>query len=115
SVLSSVWFNPYYTLPELCRILTYNSESFISSDKVNLIGDSFAQTLKDNTEYQMPFYVLQGDHDDPCGIIKNYYDSVTAPDKDFRYLENGGHMSPMLRSEELAAFVHDIAEKQRNS
>ncbi|MBO4877139.1 MAG: alpha/beta hydrolase [Ruminococcus sp.] len=115
SVLSSVWFNPYYTLPELCRILTYNSESFISSDKVNLIGDSFAQTLKDNTEYQMPFYVLQGDHDDPCGIIKNYYDSVTAPDKDFRYLENGGHMSPMLRSEELAAFVHDIAEKQLDS
>ena len=115
SVLSSVWFNPYYTLPELCRILTYNSESFISSDKVNLIGDTFAQTLKDNTEYQMPFYVLQGDHDDPCGIIRNYYDSVTAPDKTFRYLENGGHSSPLLRSEELAAFIHEIAEKQRNS
>lgn len=115
SVLSSMWFNPYYTLPELCRILTYNSESLISSDKVNLIGDSFAQTLKDNTEYQMPFYVLQGDHDDPCGIIHNYFDSVTAPDKDFRYLESGGHISTMLRSDELAAFIHGIAEKQRNS
>ena len=63
----------------------------------------------------MPFYVLQGDHDDPLGIIRNYYDSVTAPDQEFRYLENGGHTSTMLRSGELAAFVHEIAEKTKES
>ena len=114
-VFSSVWFNPYYTLPELCKILTYDYDNNSYTDKIDLLCEDFAQTLKDNTEYQMPFYVLQGDHDDLCGIIKNYYDSVTAPDKDFRYLENGGHMSPMLRSEELAAFVHEIAGKQKNS
>ncbi len=111
-LLSSVWCNPYYTLPELCRILTYDYENNSYSDKIEMLSDDFAQTLKGNTEYQMPFYVLQGDHDDPCGIIRNYYDSVTVPDKTFRYLENGGHSSPLLRSEELAAFVHDIAEKK---
>ena len=114
-VLSSVWCNPYYTLPELCKVLTYDYDNNSYTDKIDLLCDDFAQTSKDNPVYQMPFYVLQGDHDDLCGIIKNYYDSVTAPDKDFRYLENGGHMSPMLRSEELAAFIHEIAEKQRNS
>ena len=113
-LLSSVWCNPYYTLPELCRILTYDYENNSYSDKIEMLCDDFAQTLKDNTEYRMPFYVLQGDHDDPIGIIRNYYDSVTAPDKDFRYLENGGHSSTLLRSEELAAFVHEIAEKQQD-
>ena len=114
-VLSSVWFNPYYTLPELCKVLTYDYDNNCYTDKIELLCNDFAQTLKHNPAYQMPFYVLQGDHDDPCGIIRNYYDSVTAPDKDFRYLENGGHMSTMLRSEELAAFVHEIAAKQKNS
>ena len=114
-LFSSVWCNPHYTLPELCRILTYDYDNNSYSDKIDLLCEDFAQTLEDNTEYRMPFYVLQGDHDDPCGIIRNYYDSVTAPDKDFRYLENGGHSSTLLRSEELAAFVHDIAEKLRNS
>ena len=113
-LLSSVWCDPYYTLPELCRILTYDYDNNSYSDKIDLLCEDFAQTLKDDPAYQMPFYVLQGDHDDPCGIIRNYYDSVTAPDKDFRYLENGGHSSPLLRSDELAAFVHDIAEKKSN-
>ncbi|WP_295091958.1 alpha/beta hydrolase [Ruminococcus sp.] len=114
-LLSSVWCNPYYTLPELCRILTYDYDNNSYSDRIDILLENFAQTLKDNTEYRMPFYVLQGDHDDPCGIIRNYFDSVTAPDKDFRYLENGGHSSTLLRSEELAAFVHEIAGKQKNS
>ena len=62
----------------------------------------------------MPFYVLQGDHDDPLGIIRNYYNGITAPDKDFRYLENGGHSSTLLRSKELAQFIHEVAERQKN-
>ena len=114
-VIPSVWFNPYYTLPELCRILTYDYDNNSYSNKIELLCEDFSQTLKGNLSYQMPFYVLQGDHDDPLGVIRNYFDSITAPDKDFMYLEGGGHMSTLLRSEELAAFVHGIAEKQRNS
>ena len=114
-VIPSVWFNPYYTLPELCRILTNDYDNNSYSNKIELLCEDFSQTLKGNLSYQMPFYVLQGDHDDPLGVIRNYFDSITAPDKDFMYLEGGGHMSTLLRSEELAAFVHGIAEKQRNS
>ena len=114
-LLSSVWCNPYYTLPELCKALTYDYDNNSYSDKIEPLGEDFTQTLKDNPAYQMPFYVLQGDHDDPMGIIRNYFNSVTAPDKEFRYLENGGHSSTLLRSDELAQFVHEIAEKQKNS
>ena len=46
--------------------------------------------------------------------MKNYYDSITAPEKDFRYVE-GGHGSTMLHSEELAQFVHENSWKAENS
>ncbi|SEH64490.1 alpha/beta hydrolase fold [Ruminococcus flavefaciens] len=113
-VLSSLWCNPYYSLPELYKILTYDYENNSYSDRIDMLLKDFSQTLKDNTEYQMPFYVLQGDHDDPLGIIRNYYDNITALDKDFRYLENGGHKSTLLRSKELAQFIHEVAERQKN-
>ena len=61
----------------------------------------------------MPIYVLQGSDDDYGSVAKNYIDSVTAPDKDFRYIA-GGHMSTMLQSELLDKYVSEIAEKQRS-
>ena len=65
-------------------------------------------TIKNKTDYQMPVYILAGKYDDYNigGIMKNYYDSITAPDKDFRYVE-GGHIAAMLHPEELAQFVHE--------
>jgi surfactin synthase thioesterase subunit len=66
--------------------------------------------LSEKTEYKVPVYVLQGSNDDYCGVIKSYFDRINAPDKEFRYID-GGHMSTMLHSEELAQFVHEIKEK----
>lgn len=54
------------------------------------------------------------DENDIGGCMKQYFDSITAPDKDFRYID-GTHMSTMLHSEELVKFVHEIADKQKSS
>ena len=52
---------------------------------------------------------MQG-NDDAGEVVKNYMDSVKAPDKEFRSVE-GGHISTMLQSERLTKFVHEISEK----
>lgn len=105
SLFTAVFFNPYYSLSdfveyeEICE--KYEDEALFEK----LAADF---TLKNKTDYQMPVYILEGKYDDyNIGeIMKHYYDSITAPDKDFRYVE-GGHMSTMLHSEELAQFVHE--------
>jgi pimeloyl-ACP methyl ester carboxylesterase len=110
SIIKACFFNPYYSLTDWLHF-SYGNE------KYNDVTDSlFAElSLEDRTDYEIPFYVLEGNRDEfnigECQ--KKYFDSITAPDKEFRYIE-GTHMSTMLHSEELAAFVHEIREKQKN-
>lgn len=109
NVIEAVFFNPYYSLFDYFKILQYDPESDFSLSSQNFIDDF---SLKNRTVYEMPYYVLQGDKDDNGGVEKSYFDSVKAPDKEFRYIE-GGHMSTMLQSEKLAEFIHEIAQKQK--
>lgn len=105
SFVSSVFFNLYYSLSDFVK---YEDEC--EKYKDNALFEKLASdfTLKNKTDYQMPVYILEGKYDDYNigGIMKNYYDSITAPDKDFRYVE-GGHIAAMLRPEGLAQFVHE--------
>lgn len=107
SLVKACFFNPYYSLSDWLHF-SYGNE------KYNDVLDSlFTElSLEKRTAYEVPFYVLEGDRDEfnigECQ--KKYFDSITAPDKEFRYME-GTHMSTMLHSEELAQFVHEIKEK----
>ena len=110
NLVAAVIFNPYYSLSDLYKITQYNADVDFNMQNQNLFFESFS--LKDKKEYKVPIYVLQGTDDDLGGVAKNYIDSITAPDKDFRYID-GGHMSTMLQSEKLAEFVKEIARKQK--
>lgn len=111
NMIGAVFFNPYYSLSDLCKLAGYNSiREFDVGEEITFL-DEFS--LKDTTSYEMPFYVMQGENDDISGVQKEYYDRVSAPDKDFRYISGGGHMSTMLNSGLMAEYVHEIAEKMK--
>ena len=109
SLAAAVFFNPYYTFSDLVRyrLDAYNDET------IDRLSADFPH-LGEITDLEMPVYVLQGKQDCHCGAEQKYLEQLDAPDKEFRTIK-GGHSSTMLHSEELAAFVHEITEKQQNS
>jgi len=107
NLAGAVFFNPYYSIGELIGILNYDADKDFNMKQKNFF-DEFS--LKDKKTYSVPIYVMQGDKDDIGGVAEKYIGSITAPDKDFRYI-SGGHMSTILQSEKLSEFVHNISEK----
>ncbi|MBQ3920809.1 MAG: alpha/beta hydrolase [Firmicutes bacterium] len=116
SLAWALFASPYSSVAEIIKSFTPLAyppkdllKGFFSSEGFE------AMSLKGRTEYKIPFYLIDGDHDGNCpyDIAKQYYDEVQAPDKALYIRENGGHMSPMLRTEEFSANLHDIAARMR--
>ena len=119
--LFAAFFNPYYSIADYVKIAFADDDSYFqpvdptdenSRDACDVLLDEF--DLGGKTEYAVPVYVLQGRDDNYCGVIQSYFDRIHAPDKELRYLD-GGHMSTLIQSEQLAQFVHEIAGKRKNS
>jgi len=117
--LTTVLCNPYCSFSKASEML-FGSEEFnayadtvLRPDVVGLLG---SLPLKGRTEYKVPFYLVEGNDDHGLltmtEVAKEYYDSISAPDKDALFI-SGGHASPLLKTEQLAEFVHRIAEKQK--
>ena len=121
SLIAGILFNPYCTVTEQYRQLMYTPAYDEYIDTVLTGGDIFGDELcgqipiDGKTEYQVPFYLIHGTKDHGFStmveVAAAYFDTVSAPDKEMKYVD-GGHGSPLLHSGELAAFVHEIAEKQ---
>ncbi len=108
SLAAAAVFNPYYSLSDWLR---FRFEDY-HHETVERLSVGFS--LCGITDFEMPVYVLQGDKDSHCGADQKFVEQLNAPDKEIRIIK-GGHASTMLHSEELAAFIHEIAEKQLKS
>ena len=123
NMYAALFFNPYCTLTEEYRLLMGTNVYDRYLDEVLLDGDIYGDgicsqiPISQRTEYEMPFYLIEGSKDHGVSnmveLAADYFETVNAPDKEITYVD-GGHGSPMLRCDQLAAFVHQIAEK-RNS
>ena len=113
---SALFFNPYYSLSDLFKIfVTFYSDKYGYAVYKNYLFNQHGEkdfSIMDRTHYEMPVYVLEGTEDSNASIAEDYFNKITAPDKEFRYV-TGGHMSPMLQSEILKQYVHEIAQKQK--
>jgi esterase/lipase len=60
--------------------------------------------------FKMPYYIFQGrlDNNTPSALVQNFYDSITAPDKDLVWFEHSAH-GPL--SEEPEKFKALLREK----
>ena len=64
----------------------------------------------DTVTYSFPFRIIgmgNKDYNVMTSVTKKYFDSISAPCKEYYEVE-GGHDSPMLRSEELSEIVHNL-------
>ena len=106
SPIAAMYFNPYYSLMDWIH---FDPEG-IDDETADRICEGFL--LSEITEFQMPVYVLQGKRDCQCGAIQEYFDMISAPEKELRVIV-GNHSSTMAKSDLLADFIHGIAEKYK--
>ena len=121
NLYAALWFNPNCTLQQQLSAMGLSSEYV--NYQLNMIGGERCSvafpmvqslSLKGRTEYQVPYYVVLGSKDHGCintfEEAQAYFDKVSAPDKKLLFIE-GGHAAPLLKTKELSAFLHEIAEK----
>ncbi len=120
NLFSAIWLNPYCTLGEQYNMLFADKTEYdMMVTNGSIHGEAYSEQLSiaDRTQYQVPFYLIQGENDHNVGtmveVAAAYYEKVEAPDKDICMI-NGGHVSPLLCCDQLAAFVHKIAEKNHS-
>lgn len=86
---------------------------FVLTDKLVREGIAFSQNLmlepmlnevvpELGTDFKIPVYFIQGSEDklSPTSMVRQYYDSISAPEKKMIVLENAGHLA-ILRNRGL--------------
>lgn len=116
NMITGILFNPYASIDQI-GLLTFNSEKF---DKLSgvAVPDIYelisSMSLKDRTDYKVPVYYLAGKADlriISCYVaIEDYYERISAPDKDLRYVE-GGHVAASTASETISDYLREIKAK----
>lgn len=91
-------FSPYMTFNDLRCFFA----PLFSFDKFLGIQDKIYDTLYSEsefsvytqTQYQVPIIIIAGNCDwiTPCSTARNYFDSISAPEKEFILIENAGHI-----------------------
>ena len=124
NLFAAILFNPYCTLAEQYRLLMPTPAYDRYVDEVLLGGDPYGDVIcsripvSQRTDYEMPFYLIEGSKDhgatNMVETAADYFETVNAPDKEMICVD-GGHGSPMLRCNQLAEFIHRIAEKQKSN
>jgi len=122
NTLSTIFFNPYYSLSDLYRLYRNmildeidlsKYYDFVSSPEF----DKFS--LLNRTEYQIPYYNINGDHDYQANVFQaqKYFDIVQAPRKKMYTMNDMNHGLIMVRTGEFSDYMHEIAilEQTNNS
>ncbi|MFI5804319.1 alpha/beta fold hydrolase [Streptomyces sp. NPDC051561] len=93
-VLKSLWFSPLHSLSDLRHFLKGQTFSERITEHTENLDDR-----AEGTHFGLPFFVFQGDHDviTPPEAAKAYFDEVTAPVKEFAYIENASHFASFHR------------------
>ena len=125
NLYTALWFNPNCTLAQQLKGLGMSQE--YTDYQLDLIGGErctvafpMVQSLsiKDRTRYEVPYYVIVGTKDHgSVNMVEEaeaYFEKVNAPDKELFCIE-GGHVAPLLKTQKLSEYVHDVAQRQKNS
>ncbi len=112
SLTSAIIFNPYYSLGDWVKFLRTDMSAYLDF----FTSEEFADfSLKGRTDYQMPFYSINGDRDYQTNheLAQAYFDEVDAPYKQIFIMENMTHGLLESDSEGFSGIVHRISEIER--
>ena len=82
------------------------------SNNTNLWDFMFSHSLECETkEYKTPIYYILGENDGqaPCTIAADYFQSISAPQKQLFQVENAGHFMMLDQPELFCKAVRSIA------
>lgn len=110
--ITTIIFNPNYSFSDWMKYLDIDMSvyyDFFASEEF------FDFSLKGKTEYEVPYYNINGDKDYQTNykIAQDYYEQVEAPYKQMFIMENMTHGLLESDSEGFSKIVHQIAEIER--
>jgi len=118
NMYSALFFNPYYSLSNLYKFIKQRMS--LSDEQIKylnfLISPEFDKfSLLNKTEYQIPYYNINGDHDYQTNVFQaeKYFNIVKAPRKKFYKMNNMNHGLLEVRSGEFSDLMHEIAELEK--
>ena len=108
-------FNPNYTIMDYIRYITNGSKEFEPYLAFWANGEMSKLSLLGKYDYNVPYYNINGDMDYQTNyqLACEYFDKVSAPEKEMIVMENATHGLLESRSEEFSERIHAIAEKQK--
>lgn len=112
SLISTIIFNPNYSLIDWLKYFNIDMSvyfDFFSSEEF------FDFSLKGKTEYEVPYYNINGDKDYQTNykLAQDYFEQVNAPYKQIFMMENMTHGLLESDSEGFSEIIHNIAENER--
>lgn len=109
NLASTIIFNPNYSIIDWMNYFKRDMSVYFDF----FLSDEFSSfSLKGRTDYQMPFYNINGDKDYQTNHIlaQEYFEEVNAPYKQMFIMENMTHGLLESDSEGFSEIVHEIAK-----
>ncbi len=115
NTFTAVIFNPSYSLRDYISYYAHMKGTEEQYDRF-LNTELDRMSIIDKTDYEVPFYNINGDLDYQTSydLAYEYFKEVNAPKKAFYTLEGGTHGLMMSRSEEFSDIVHEISKLSDN-
>lgn len=104
-------FNPYYSIGDFYKYINSDFsvyEDFLKSDEFNKFS------LIGKTDYQVPFYNINGDKDYQTNylIAQDYFETINAPYKEMYIMKDTTHGLLEAKSKEFSDIIHKIAQAE---
>lgn len=110
--LATIIFNPNYSLMDWLHYFKRDMSVYLDF----FASEEFASfSLKGRTDYQVPFYNINGDKDYQTNyrLAQEYFEQVNAPYKQMYIMENMTHGLLESDSEGFSEILHQIAETEK--
>ncbi len=111
NLVTTIIFNPNYSIIDWSnyfkRDMSVYSNFFVSEEFASF-------SLKGRTDYQVPFYNINGDKDYQTNykLAQDYFEQISAPYKQMFIMENMTHGLLESDSEGFSKIIHEIARIQ---
>lgn len=114
NLVSTIIFNPNYSLTDWLDYFKRDMGVYLDF----FASKEFASfSLKGRTDYQIPFYNINGDKDYQTNYLlaQEYFEQVNAPYKQLYCMKNMTHGLLESDSEGFSKIIHQIAEKEKQN
>ncbi len=112
SLAATIIFNPNYSISDWLNYFKRDMSAYMDF----FASEEFASfSLKGRTDYQVPFYNINGDRDYQTNykLAQEYFEQISAPYKQMYIMENMTHGLLESDSEGFSEIIHQIARTER--